>query len=169
MPRTRPPGPLRRLVQKEVNHHFATLKEAEYYWQGGGLTFMPSKRGNPNWGRSGLFPPAMGVRNAREKFTPDTRSKRRLGSVAQMVRGEQESILRPRMAAQSLEHFRKFRRHRHRLILEPSVPPFWLGLRPVAQRWDGNHELWTASTERQFLSGGMGKDRKIQIQTQSLC
>jgi hypothetical protein len=24
-----------------------------------GLTFMPNKRGNPNWGRSARFPPAM--------------------------------------------------------------------------------------------------------------
>jgi hypothetical protein len=36
-----------------------------------------------------------------------------------------------------------------------------LGVRPVAQRWNGNHELGTASAKRRYLFGGLGKDRRI--------
>ena len=43
-------------------------------------------------------------------------------SLAQMVRREQESILHPRMAAQSMEHLRKFRPQRRRIVLQ--IPLF---------------------------------------------
>jgi len=59
------------------------------------------------------------IRNAGGAFAPGPGGVRRLGPPAQMVRREQESILRPRMAAQSLEHFRKFGPQRCRIIFAP--------------------------------------------------
>jgi hypothetical protein len=45
-------------VPVDPSHHFNRRFEIEgVLLPGGGL--MPNKRGNPNWGRSGLFPPAM--------------------------------------------------------------------------------------------------------------
>ena len=35
------------------------LREAEYYWQGVVKFFVRRKCRNPNWGRSGRFPPAI--------------------------------------------------------------------------------------------------------------
>jgi hypothetical protein len=77
---------------------------------------MPNKRGNPNWWRPML--PASVLCAEFEMQVRHLHWRPKTTSPAQMVRGEQKSILRPRMAAQSLEYFRKFRPYRRRIVLQ---------------------------------------------------